>query len=94
VRIELDGYQPFEAKLSRNISGWVPVNLLLSVGAPVGLVVDLLTGAMFNLTPDQVTRELAKQSSSNARLTPNGIYVILAQGADSGWARVGSLRRE
>jgi hypothetical protein len=93
VRIELEGYQPFETTLSRQTSGWVVADLLLGLGAPVGLVVDLLTGAIFNLTPDQVTHELAKRTSSNARLTPNGIYVMLVQGADCGWARVGSLQR-
>ena len=62
VRIELDGYYPYETLLSRRTSGWVAGDIVL--GAVVGFAVDYITGSAYIFKPDQITAELDKSSTS------------------------------
>ena len=94
VRIELDGFLPFETTLGRRASGWMWGNFLL--GGPFGVVfigVDALTGALFALAPDEVIGQLAKRGSSTGNGTADGFHVVLVERADSRWTRIGHLRR-
>lgn len=59
VRIEAAGYQPYQATVDRHVSGWAWGNAFLSVGALVGVPVDLSTGALYNLDPDGIRASLA-----------------------------------
>ncbi|MFI5309865.1 MAG: PEGA domain-containing protein [Gemmatimonadales bacterium] len=91
VRIELDGYAPLEAKLSRKVSGWVWGNLWF--GGLIGLGIDALSGGLYRLTPEDVVGRLAPGAAPGGA-APDGLYVVLVKGADPSWTRVGSLRRE
>ncbi|HYB63654.1 MAG TPA: PEGA domain-containing protein, partial [Steroidobacteraceae bacterium] len=62
VHIELSGYQPFDLTLTRSVSGWVWGNIVF--GGLIGLAVDAIDGAFYNLTPDQVTATLAANHAS------------------------------
>jgi len=89
VRIELDGYLPYEATLTRGVSGWVWGNLV--VGGLVGLAVDAISGGLYKLSPEQLTATLAKQTGT----ADDGvlqIYVVLRP--DPSWVKVGQLGRE
>ena len=89
VKIELAGYMPFEATLTRKVSGWVWGNVLF--GGLIGLGVDALTGGLYNLTPDQISGQLAHQGAS-ATVTKDGIYVVLVTKANPSWQKVGMLQ--
>ena len=91
VKIELPGYAPFEATLTKKVSGWVWGNIVL--GGLIGLAVDAITGGLYNLTPEQISGTLAKQSAST-RITKDGFYVILSERPDPSWQRIGTLVRQ
>jgi len=76
---EMPGYDPTEITLDSSVSGWYFGNLIF--GGLIGmLIVDPLTGAMFNLKPEKIEQPL---SASQAQLIRNGrgILVILASQA-------------
>lgn len=91
VRMELDGYQPFEATITRSTSGWVWGNLVF--GGLIGLVVDATSGGLYKLSPEQVAGQFAAQG---ARVTPttDGLYVGVVLRPDPSWQRIGTIGRE
>ena len=88
VKIELDGYLPYEATLTRSVSGWVWGNIV--IGGLVGLAVDAISGGLYKLSPEQLTATLGKSVGS----TDTGmvrIQVVLRP--DPSWVRIGQLAR-
>jgi hypothetical protein len=76
---ELPGHAPAEVKLESSVSGWYFCNLVF--GGLIGmLIVDPLTGAMYNLSPEKIEQPL---SPNQAQLTRNGngFLVVLASQA-------------
>ncbi len=61
VKIELDGYQPYEMTITKKISGWVWGNIVF--GGLIGLAVDAISGGIYKLTPEQVMAELRRQNA-------------------------------
>lgn len=90
IHLAADGYAPADLTLTRSTSGWVWGNIVF--GGLIGLAVDAMTGGLYNLTPDQLSATLAKQSASIAP-SKAGIYVVLVPQAERGWTKVGQLRR-
>jgi len=75
----LPGYAAAEAKLTSSVSGWYFGNVLF--GGVIGmLIVDPLTGAMYNLKPEKIEQPM---SSEQARILRNGdgLMVILVSQA-------------
>lgn len=63
VRFELAGYRTETVELRSEMSGWYWGNFVF--GGLLGmLVVDPLTGAMWNLSPDKLDRALTKEQST------------------------------
>ncbi len=63
VRFELAGYRTDEVQVRSELSGWYFGNLIF--GGLIGmLIVDPATGAMWNLTPDQITRPLSAEQAT------------------------------
>jgi hypothetical protein len=91
VRMELDGYQPFEATLTRGVSGWVWGNIIF--GGLIGLAVDGITGGLYKLTPEQIAGQMAEQRAG-ATVTQDGIYVLVVLQSEPGWQQIGQLERE
>lgn len=89
VRMELAGYQPFEATLTRSVSGWVWGNL--AFGGLIGLAVDGISGGIYKLTPEQISGALPSAQASNQR---DGLYFIAVLKPHSDWLKVGQLQRE
>jgi hypothetical protein len=72
----MPGYDSAEVNLDSSVSGWYFGNLLF--GGVIGmLIVDPLTGAMYNLTPEKIEQPM---SASQAQLIRNGqgLLIILA----------------
>jgi hypothetical protein len=88
VRIELEGYSPFETTLARRTSGWVWGNMVF--GGLVGLAVDATTGAMYQLTPEEINGTLGPVTS----MTRDGLGVVVVLRADPAWEKIGELARE
>jgi PEGA domain len=56
VKFQLDGYEDYETQLTRKISFWFWGNALN--GFIPGMVIDMFSGSMYNLLPDQVEVKL------------------------------------
>jgi hypothetical protein len=89
VRMELPGYQPFEATLTCGVSGWVWGNIVF--GGLVGLAVDAISGGMYKLTPDQVSASLANTTTA-ANKTADGVYLFAVLKPQPYWAKIGQLQ--
>lgn len=86
VRLTLPGYQPYEMKLTRGISGWVFGNIIFG-GVP-GLVIDAVSGGLYKLSPDDVQATLV---SGTAMHTGDGLVVLVVLSADPSWEKIGQL---
>ena len=92
VRIELEGYQPFETTLTRTVSGWIWGNLIFFHGFLPGIVVDAIDGAMYKLTPAQVQAEL-QELGATSMLTDSGLYLLVTLEPNPEWERIGQLTK-
>ncbi|HET8648878.1 MAG TPA: PEGA domain-containing protein [Gemmatimonadales bacterium] len=90
VRIEMEGYQPFELPLARATSGWVWGNIVFG-GIP-GLAIDAITGGMYKLKPEQIEATLAANTAS-VRRDHDVLVVAVVLHPDPSWQRIGSLQR-
>jgi hypothetical protein len=90
VRIELDGYQPYETSIVRKVSGWVLGNILF--GGLIGLAVDAISGGLYNLTPEQVQATLAKADMSHLYRNDT-LYIVTVLTPDPTWQKVGNLTK-
>lgn len=88
VRIELDGYQPYEAAFSRQLSGWVFGNIVF--GGVIGLAVDAISGGLYMLTPDQVQAELRSNHFSYSKKFHNS-YIAVVLEPNPSWKKIGNL---
>ena len=89
VRIEMEGYQPYEITIIRKTSGWVWGNIVF--GGLIGLAVDAITGGLYKLNPEQVMGELA-QKPTGAEIKNGVIYVTLISSPDkSRMTKIGDL---
>jgi hypothetical protein len=96
VKMNLDGYQPFEATLTRSTSGWVWGNVVF--GGLIGLAVDAMTGGLYNLNPNQISGQLTQGATPQgkpptAMVSKEGIYIAVVMHADPSWQRIGTLAK-
>jgi hypothetical protein len=75
VRLELAGYQPRETQLEKSLNPWVFGNILL--GGVIGVVVDVVTGGINELKPDEVDLTFGPKPGSTPGNTPLGLNVRL-----------------
>ncbi len=92
VRLELDGFEPYEFTIRRTGSGWGWGNLLLGSGVLLGLAIDGATGAICVLTPDTI---IAPLSARRTDAPPRGdaLAVQFVAAPDPAWTRVATLSR-
>lgn len=88
VRIELDGYQPYEATFSRKLSGWVFGNIIF--GGFIGLAVDAVSGGLYMLTPEQVQAELRTNNMAYSKSSKDSYITVVLQ-PDPSWKKIGNL---
>lgn len=89
VMIKLEGYQTYETKLTKKFNAWYIGNILF--GGLIGIIIDPITGAMYNLSPDQINAQMTKGTAFKS----NGkdIYVAVALNIDPDWKKVGQLEK-
>jgi len=88
VRIELDGFMPYEVCLTKNLNGWFFGNILL--GGIIGIVVDATTGAMYKLTPDQIHTNLCDCGVVHSKRSKDSCIAVVLK-ADPSWEKIGNL---
>ena len=97
ISIQLPGFQPFNFMIRKTFNGWYLGNLIF--GGLIGLIVDPITGAIYNLTPDQVFVNFGLQGAQ----TPSGpfvkdkdngqIFVAVTLCKSDEWQQIGTLER-
>jgi len=90
VMIKLDGYQTYQTTLTKKLNGWIFGNIL--IGGMIGIIIDPITGAMYNLTPTQINAEMNKGTAF--KNTSNTVYVAVSLNVDPDWKKVGQFERE
>lgn len=88
VRIDLDGYKPFETTITRHVSGWIWGNIVF--GGIIGLAVDAISGGLYKLSPDQLQAELAKNDVS-IRSKKDVLYLTVTLKPDPSWQKVAAM---
>lgn len=88
VKIEPEGYQAYEANLTRKVSGWITGNIVF--GGTIGLAVDAISEGMYKLTPDQIAGTLNKEEMSITGKRDQLFITIVLQ-PEPGWIKVGQL---
>lgn len=88
VRIELDGFQPYEVHFTRQLSGWVFGNIVF--GGLIGLAVDACTGGIYMLTPEQIQAELLTNRMAHSSRGKDSYITIVLEPKPS-WQKVGNL---
>ena len=94
VRIELPGYQPYNAKIHKELNNWVFGNIL--IGGAIGVIVDTATGAIFDLdselyAPLQKSRIRPDSDFTKTAHTDGQFVVVFANKADPHWRKIGNL---
>ncbi len=85
VCIELPGYESYETTLVPTASAWLVGNVVF--GGIIGIAVDVATGSLYRLTPDDVNPCLAKADSSSDEF----LTVRLVNDVDPSWEKIGQL---
>jgi hypothetical protein len=57
VKFELNGFESYETQITRQMSNWFWFNALN--GFIPGMTIDIFTGAMYSLFPDEMSPELS-----------------------------------
>lgn len=90
VKIELDGYLPYELNLNKKVDGWIAGNIIF--GGLIGLAVDAITGGMYKLSPDEIMAEL-KTSNNTAQVSKkDNIVVFVTMTPNPEWDMIGCLQ--
>ncbi len=90
IKIELEGYLPYETTLTRKVDAWIAGNILF--GGLIGLGIDAISGGMYKLTPQQVQAELLTQTANTS--AKDGIYLFVTLNPNPDWELVGMLEKK
>jgi hypothetical protein len=95
VRIEMPGYLPYEVKLEKGLNGNAAGNLY--VGG-VWIIVDVLTGAIFELKVPKVEHDAEWRKVAQPEFREfdfNGpVYVVAMLKPDPGARKIGQMQRK
>lgn len=88
IRLELQGYQPYEVTFTRQMSAWVFGNVVF--GGIIGLAVDAITGGIYRLTPEQIQAQMLSDHVRYYKKSADSFVAIVME-ADPSWEKVGQL---
>lgn len=88
VKIELDGYMPYETKLTRKVDAWIAGNIVF--GGLIGLGVDAISGGMYKLTPNQIQAEMRNQAVTTIN-SEDGLFLVVVLEPKADWEKIGQL---
>ncbi len=60
IKIQMEGYEPFEVALTKKVTKWVAGSFFFGLG--IGLFIDALSGGLYYIEPDQIHAILRKQA--------------------------------
>jgi hypothetical protein len=89
IKIQLDGYLPYETNVVKKVDGWIAGNIIF--GGLIGLIIDAASGGMYKLSPEQISSELKNTTVS---VKDNIIYIGVVMHANSSWELVGYLQKK
>lgn len=84
----MEGYHPFDMCIRKRLSRWVFGNIIF--GGLVGVVIDVVSGGVYKLTPDQMCVHLEETGQSTDFYAKDG-YVGIVMKADPSWEKIGQL---
>ena len=90
IMIKLEGYQTYQTTLTKKLNGWIFGNIL--VGGIIGVIIDPITGAMYNLTPVQINAEM--NNGTAFKNNSNTVYVAVSLNIDASWKKLGQLEKK
>ncbi|HXC02477.1 MAG TPA: hypothetical protein VNU49_07470 [Opitutaceae bacterium] len=82
LTLELTGYKTTEVELQPELSGWYFGNIVF--GGIIGLIiVDPITGSMWNITPDKIDQPLSSSQAALIREHKGFVVVLVSQITDN-----------
>jgi PEGA domain-containing protein len=90
LRIEEEGFIPYETTITHSMNGWILGNVIL--GGVVGIIVDSSSGAVYSLDQEEIAVELQKAGESQ-QVSSNGVYIIVASSHPAGLKEIADLRK-
>jgi len=87
VMIKLEGYQTYQTRLTKKFNAWYIGNIL--IGGIIGIIIDPITGAIYNLTPEEINAEMNKGTVFNS--SKKDIHIAVALNIDPSWKKIGQL---
>jgi hypothetical protein len=88
LRIELEGFMPYEVTLTKQMSGWVFGNVIF--GGLIGVAVDAITGGIYRLTPEQVHAQMYQNQMTCTSKGDNS-YIAIVLEPEASWEKIGQL---
>ena len=89
VMIKLEGYQTYQTALTKKFNAWFIGNIFL--GGLIGLIIDPITGAIYNLTPNQINAQMQKGTAFNYK--KGDVHVAVSLEIDPNWVKVAQLQK-
>lgn len=84
IRVELDGYQPYEISLTKSVSGWVWGNIVF--GGLIGLAIDAIDGAIYKIKPENIQANLLASAGA-------ALKVEMTKGAPEDAEKIGQMEK-
>ncbi|MBE9469136.1 MAG: PEGA domain-containing protein [Bacteroidetes bacterium] len=95
VKIELDGFKPYEVNITREFNAWFIGNIF--IGGIIGIIIDAADGAMYKLTPTQINAVLSKDNNYEEGIgclqKNNDIFIAVTLTPDKSWEKIGCLEK-
>ncbi|MFZ1809011.1 MAG: PEGA domain-containing protein [Cyclobacteriaceae bacterium] len=91
VKIELEGFYPYEIKIKREMDGWFLGNIIF--GGLIGIIIDAANGSMYKLTPDQIIAQMGNATAMNSNIADDKIYIAVTYNVDQNWQKIGTLKK-
>lgn len=90
VMIKLEGYQTYQTTLTKKFNAWYVGNIL--IGGWIGLIVDPITGAIYNLSPNEISAQM-NVATAFKNSSKSDVNIAIALNIDPNWKKVGQLEK-